>query len=216
MERDGKASSIARGKFSQPLCTALQISLVELLGSWGIRPTAVTGHSSGEIASAYAAGIISLEDAMASAYHRGICSERVATMAKNGTGKKGSMMATSLSVSQAESLLSSLKPGHYATVACHNSPSNVTISGDDEAIGESKERLDRDVIFARILIVEAAYHSRHMEAVRDEYLDSIRDLHPKQDSDANSISFYSSVTGKRAESTQLGPQYVSHHFTKPG
>ncbi|KAK2027478.1 hypothetical protein LX32DRAFT_729361 [Colletotrichum zoysiae] len=204
IERDAKTSSIARGKFSQPLCSALQISLSELLASWGIRPAAVTGHSSGEIASAYAAGIISLEDAMTSAYHRGVCSDKVAAMAGNGTGKKGSMIATSLSLSQAEDMISRLESG-YATVACHNSPSNVTIAGDADAIVELKEILDREAVFARVLIVEAAYHSRHMEAVRDDYLGSLRGLQTKEGS--SNISFYSSVTGKIAEIAQLGPQY---------
>ncbi|KAK2052272.1 ketoacyl-synt-domain-containing protein, partial [Colletotrichum caudatum] len=204
IEREAKTSSIARGKFSQPLCSALQISLLELLVSWGIQPAAVTGHSSGEIASAYAAGIISLEDAMTSAYHRGVCSDKVAAMAGNGTAKKGSMMATSLSVNQAEDMISRLESG-YATVACHNSPSNVTIAGDADAIVELKEILDREAVFARVLIVEAAYHSRHMEAVRDDYLDSLRGLRTKKGS--SNIVFYSSVTGKIAEAAQLGPQY---------
>ncbi|WQF75394.1 Putative Acyl transferase domain superfamily, Acyl transferase/acyl hydrolase/lysophospholipase [Colletotrichum destructivum] len=195
IERDGKTSSIARGKFSQPLCTALQVSLFELLGSWGIRPTAAAGHSSGEIASAYTDGIISREDAMASAYHREICSERSGHHGQERHGQKG--------VHDAHVAVS--EPRREPAVH----PSNVTISGDDEAIVEYKERLDRDAIFARILIVEAAYHSLHMEAVRDEYLHSTQDLYPKRDSDpdTNLISFYSSVTGKRAEPTQLGPQY---------
>lgn len=43
---------------SQPACTAIQIALVQLMSSWGISPSAVVGHSSGEIAAAYAAGIL--------------------------------------------------------------------------------------------------------------------------------------------------------------
>lgn len=43
---------------SQPTCTAIQIALVQVMRSWGIAPSAVVGHSSGEIAAAYAAGLV--------------------------------------------------------------------------------------------------------------------------------------------------------------
>lgn len=45
---------------SQPLCTAVQIGLVNILSSWGVAPSAVVGHSSGEIAAAYTSGLIRL------------------------------------------------------------------------------------------------------------------------------------------------------------
>ena len=58
-------------EFSQPLCTAIQIALVDTLAALGIQPDAVIGHSSGEIAGAYAAGALTAEEAILSALHRG-------------------------------------------------------------------------------------------------------------------------------------------------
>jgi myxalamid-type polyketide synthase MxaE and MxaD len=54
-------SIISRPDISQPACAALQISLVKVWESYGVKPTVVVGHSSGEIAAAYCAGILSLE-----------------------------------------------------------------------------------------------------------------------------------------------------------
>lgn len=64
-------SRVNEAEFSQPLCTALQVGLVDLLASWKVSPRAVTGHSSGEIAAAYAAGAISSESAWKISYWRG-------------------------------------------------------------------------------------------------------------------------------------------------
>ena len=59
-------------EIAQPVCTALQIALVDLLADWNVIPVAVTGHSSGEIAAAYCAGGLSHESAMKVAYYRGL------------------------------------------------------------------------------------------------------------------------------------------------
>src|SRR5690554_3284730 len=56
---------------SQTVCTALQLALYTLLKSWNIQPTCVIGHSSGEIAAAFAAGKLSMEQAIVAAYYRG-------------------------------------------------------------------------------------------------------------------------------------------------
>ncbi len=197
--RDAKSSRVSMAKFSQPLCSAVQIGLIELLASWGIRPQAVTGHSSGEIAAAYAAGIIGLEDAVSSSYYRGIFSQRVAAEGPI----KGAMIAVGLGPGAIQERLSALKQG-YATVACENSPSSVTVSGDLAAVEELKEQLDSEGVFARKLLVEAAYHSRHMALVEDDYLASISDM--KTNTGSN-VRFYSSVTGKEATGQDLGPKY---------
>ncbi|KAK6211719.1 polyketide synthase [Colletotrichum tabaci] len=199
LARDAKSSRISMARFSQPLCSAVQIALIELLASWGIRPQAVTGHSSGEIAAAYTAGLVGLEDAMSSAYHRGIFSQQVAAEGPI----KGAMMAVGLGPDGIQERLSGLKQG-YATIACENSPSSVTVSGDLAAIEELKEQLDSEGVFARKLLVEAAYHSRHMALVEEDYLDSISDMKIGPGSD---VRFYSSVTGKRASGHDLGPGY---------
>lgn len=71
LAKDSKETLVNEAHISQPACTAIQLGLTKLLESWGIRPSAVIGHSSGEIGAAFAAGAISLEDAMSAAYWRG-------------------------------------------------------------------------------------------------------------------------------------------------
>lgn len=152
LTKDPKTSEINRALYSQPLCSAIQIALIDLLASFGIKPASVTGHSSGEIASAYAVGVLGLEDAMRVAYFRGVAST---SLASKGMGK-GSMMAVGLSKENALPFLSTLTKGK-AVVACSNSPSSVTISGDETAIDELYIVLDSEKIFARKLIGEAHF-----------------------------------------------------------
>ncbi|KAL8284313.1 hypothetical protein RB600_008942 [Gaeumannomyces tritici] len=73
----------------EPICTAVQIAIIDLFASWGIQPKAVVGHSSGEIAAAYAAGFISAPEAMVAAYLRGYAVTHYAPV--------GSMLAVGLS-----------------------------------------------------------------------------------------------------------------------
>lgn len=145
------------------------MALVDLLRHWGVSPNAVIGHSSGEIAAAYAQGTLTPRDAWAVAYHRG----RLASAIKSD----GSMLATGLGVEQAQSYIS-----HYASgrvvVGCVNSPSSTTLSGDTDAIKELETAIARDGHFVRKLKVNVAYHSPHMEAIGEEYRQSIAHISP--------------------------------------
>jgi hybrid polyketide synthase/nonribosomal peptide synthetase ACE1 len=101
LERDSSSSHVMEATFSQPLCTAIQILQINLLRAAGIEFTAVVGHSFGEIAAAYAAGLISEEDAICIAYYRGLSSSL-----SHGLNKKpGAMMAVGTSSEDAEGLL---------------------------------------------------------------------------------------------------------------
>ena len=185
---------------SQPLCTAIQIALVELFASWNIRPIAVSGHSSGEIAAAYTVGALTMEDAMTAAYYRGIYSN---DMRRRGE-LDGAMMAVGMSREAVLPLLSTLARGR-ATVACENSPSSVTISGDAPAVTELEDILKQKGTFARKLPVQVAYHSHHMITISKEYLAAIS--HIKARAPHSQVEFFSSVTGRRAEPSDLGPSY---------
>ena len=138
-----------------------------MLESWGIEPATVTGHSSGEIGAAYAAGFVSLEAALAIAYFRGLAAVELARK-----GQKGAMLALGVGSEEASALLADDTEG-YATIAAINSPSSVTVSGDEPAIDKIHHMATAQGIFARKLKVEVAYHSRHMEQVADSYKASI-------------------------------------------
>lgn len=200
LSKTAEESKIVLGYLSQPLCTAIQIALVDLLASWGVTPTSVTGHSSGEIAAAYAAGALSREPALAIAYYRGLAAPAIK---KKYPKRKGSMLAVGLSKKETQDLISNLTSGKVV-VACINSPSSVTVSGDDSAINELLEILQAQKIFARKLSVEVAYHSHHMDCVGDDYLAALQRMGVQ---DFKKAEFYSSVTGKRMDFCELGPSY---------
>lgn len=126
-------TNIHKAEYSQPLCTALQIGLVALLGSWGLKPHVVVGHSSGEIAAAYAAGLISAKDAIINAYYRGLVLNQVIGK-QNGTAVKGAMCAVGLGEQEASELLESY--AGRVQLAAINSPTSCTLSGDQDSIQE--------------------------------------------------------------------------------
>ncbi|KAJ5116056.1 Nonribosomal peptide synthetase [Penicillium angulare] len=165
----GSNSKIHLAEISQPLCTAVQIALVDLLRDANVQLSAVVGHSSGEIGAAYAAGIISLQDAIRVAYYRGVHAKHAA-----GTlSQTGSMMAVGTSFTAAQELCNNAQFFGRLVVAASNAPSTVTISGDKDAIYELKAQLDQHGTFARVLKVDKAYHSHHMLPCAAPYLESL-------------------------------------------
>ena len=146
-----KLSSINNSSFSQPLCTALQLGLVEVWKEWGVTPRAVFGHSSGEVAAAFAAGLISLRDAIIIAYYRGLHMGR-GSRSTESSEPKGAMCAVGLGETECKSLL---KPfSGRAVVAAINSPTSCTLSGDEDAILEIVEMSKERGFFCRMLRVD--------------------------------------------------------------
>ena len=209
LNRDAKSTKVNTATIGQPLCTAIQIGLVKLLESWNIRPVAVTGHSSGEIAAAYAAGAISLESAMMAAYHRGAIAQKSAKL----TGIQGGMIAVGLSRNSTMEYIQRLTSGKVV-VACVNSPSNVTVSGDLAAIEELQTILDAEGVFARRLRVNTAYHSHHMLLAVDGYLEQLQDM--QTENQLSDVLYISSVTGRPLSSAKaLGPSYWVGNAVQP-
>ncbi|MCJ1403373.1 hypothetical protein MMC11_006596 [Xylographa trunciseda] len=203
-------SQISLAKFSQPLCVILQIALVNLLAHWGMKPAAVAGHSSGEIAAAYASGALSAEDCFKVAYHRGRLSHAIKNIAPQ---IKGSMMAVGLSETDVQPYLDKLSSSDTAVVACVNSPSNVTISGDTAALERLEGLLKPANVFARRLKVENAYHSPHMQLIADDYHTSIKDIQILNTKTAPVM--FSSVTGLQVASSELDASYWVRNMVSP-
>ncbi len=139
-----------QAEFSQPICTAIQIGLVNVFKRYGVRPDAVVGHSSGEIAAAYTSGALSLTAALVVAYYRGYVLKKTATGA-------GAMAAIGLGMNETANLL---QDGVVA--ACENDPSNTTISGASDKVEKILKdiRMEMPNVFCRELKVDKAYHSR--------------------------------------------------------
>ncbi|TGO73554.1 hypothetical protein BELL_0351g00040 [Botrytis elliptica] len=153
-----ETSRLNDAEISQPVCTGIQIALVNLMAKWGILPTVTVGHSSGEIAAAYAAGLISAGDAIISAFYRGYTVKRSAVC--------GTMLAVGLG---AEHVNKYIQDTSDVVIACINSSRSTTLSGSVSGIQEVKNQLDAEKIFARELDTGKAYHSPYMDAVAPEY-----------------------------------------------
>jgi amino acid adenylation domain-containing protein len=170
--RSKEESRISEAMISQPLCTAVQIALVDLLRASGIHFSAVVGHSSGEIGAAYAAGILNLSDAISIAYYRGY----VTNLAEGPVGGKGGMIAVAMSFRNATAFCSEPRFAGRVNVAASNAPSSVTLSGDLDAIKEIKVHLEGKQIQGRELKVDTAYHSHHMLRCSEQYLKYLKKL----------------------------------------
>ncbi|KAM0389205.1 hypothetical protein ACHAQC_009086 [Fusarium culmorum] len=208
LSRAQKESRLTLPEISQPICSVLQIALVDELRSWGVAPVSVVGHSSGEIAAAYCIEALSHKDAIAVAYFRGKVSAGLNHL-------NGGMMAVGCSRAEAETLIdeSDLQGGHV-TVACVNSPSNVTLSGDVAPLDQLKGILEKRGIFARRLRVEVAYHSTHMNSVFADYTASIADIEP-QSSPCHQPIMVSSVTNNQVDPALLGSYYWGRNLISP-
>lgn len=192
--RDATDTKLYDTAVSIPICAALQISLVNLLQSWGIKPAAVTSHSSGEIAAAYAAGVIDYRASMAIAHYRSVLS---ADKALRGS-LKGGMVAVGVGPNHATTYLEELQSDGKASIACINSHKSVTVAGDLSAVLEVETRAKDDGVLASRLNVDIGYHSHQMEPISHRYRDALSQV--KLFSSANnleSIIYASPVTGGR-------------------
>lgn len=209
--KDETSTDIQSPEKSQPACTALQLALVDLLRSWGIQPSAVVGHSSGEIAAAYCSGALSLEASIKVAHFRGLLSNRL----RDSKSLDGSMCAVSMSpVEVLPHLRKAIEMAGTGRleIGCINSPNNITITGDRCCIALLKQNLDDKQVFARQLAVDVPYHSPYMKAIAAEYRDYLggQEQLPSGRVEAVSerASLFSSVTGTLVTDAELcQPEY---------
>ncbi|KAL4872107.1 hypothetical protein BDV12DRAFT_183346 [Aspergillus spectabilis] len=145
---------------SQTVCTAVEVELVDLLFSWKVIPHAVIGHSSGEIAAAYAAGQITAAEAIVTANFHGLAVSR-------NTGK-GAMLAVGLGLEEVQPYIKGRE--RSVTVAAINPPGSVTLSGDTDGVEAVSQELGKQNVFNRLLWTGGnAYHSHHMLPLGEKY-----------------------------------------------
>jgi polyketide synthase 12/epothilone polyketide synthase D len=190
---DEAHSRMAVTAISQPAIFALQVALAALWRSWGVVPAAVVGHSVGEVAAAYLAGVFRLEDAVRVIYERGRCMEL--------TSARGRMLAAGISAAESEALLTRF--GDRVSLAAVNGPSSVTLSGEAEPLEEIARGLEERRVFCRFLQVHYAFHSAQMDPIQAELLDSLRHLKPR----SASLPLFSTVFGHRIEGPEMTAEY---------
>ncbi|ENH70099.1 Lovastatin nonaketide synthase [Fusarium oxysporum f. sp. cubense race 1] len=212
-----ETSRIGEAAISQPLCTATQIAIVDVLASAGVHFDAVVGHSSGEISAVYAAGLLSATDAMRIAYYRGLYAKH----ASGQSGAQGSMMAVGMGSEDATAFCDQEQFKGRISLAASNSPSSATISGDEDAILEAKEILEEQKTFVRLLKVDTAYHSHHMRACAEPYLESLKACNITVNPPSSNCIWVSSVYGNadmlddEDDLSALAGQYWIDNMVRP-
>lgn len=201
-------SSIDQPHISQPACTALQIAMVDLLQSWSITPKSVCGHSSGEIAAAYAAKILDFESCMKIAYYRGTATK---CMTEVTDEKPGRMLVLAVGQQDAQALIDT-NVGGRVRVACVNSPTSTTVSGDASEVAILQDAVTEKSIWNRMLKVDVAYHSHHMERVADKYLSLVGRVEPKV---KTTTEFHSSLRGTQIDPSSVTASYWVENLTSP-
>ncbi|GLX38468.1 hypothetical protein Sros01_45410 [Streptomyces roseochromogenus] len=177
----------------QPVLFAVMVSLAELWRSHGVHPSAVAGHSQGEIAAACVVGALSLADAA-----KVVALRSQALTALSG---RGGMLSVALPPEDLTPRMAHW--GERLSVAAVNSPTSIVVSGDRDALTELRDALHADDVRARLIAVDYASHSAHVEAVRERVLDALAGITPQ----ACDVPFYSTVTGTVVETDGLDAEY---------
>ena len=184
-------------RLAQPAIFIIQCALFELFKTWGVHPECVVGHSSGEVAAAYASGALSLAEATRLVYHRATLQQRRA-----GSGR---MLAIGLDLPGVEELLDSLdvafRPGGdrptQVEIACENAPASVVVCGREAELRPVMAELDRRNLQNQLLAGNIAFHSSAMDPIRGDAHEALAFLDDSVC--AAGVPFVSSVTGNRTE-----------------
>jgi acyl transferase domain-containing protein/acyl carrier protein len=187
----GDAEALGRVDVVQPVLWAVMVSLAAVWRSFGVEPAAVVGHSQGEIAAACVAGALSLEDGA-----RVVALRSRALLDLVGLG---AMVSVTAPVARVTDLV-----GAGLSVAAVNGPSSVVVSGGSAALAEFESALSTARMLRwRIPGVDFAAHSVQVEGIRERLLAELAPVRPR----ASVVPFYSTVTGGRMDTGELGAEY---------
>ncbi|MEU1208914.1 type I polyketide synthase [Nocardia sp. NPDC005825] len=191
--RGEQSAPLERAEVIQPLLFAMYVSLAELWQSVGITPTAVIGHSQGEIAAAHIAGAFTLDEAARVVALR--------SAALRAVDRPGAMASLTLPAERARELL--CQWNDRLEVAVVNGPSATVIAGDAEAMTEFLRHCEHSGAEGRLLPVDYASHSEHMEVLRDRIHTDLAGIVPRP----ARLSIISATTGEIVDPTTLDASY---------
>lgn len=204
LQATGEASRLDDTVVAQPLLFAIQVAITRLLKARGIEPLAVTGHSVGEVAAAWACGALDLDAAIQVIVAR--------SRAQGETRGTGRMAAVGLSVEAMQAVMAELGEALDITIAGINSPKNLTLSGSLADLERVRSHLAPKGAFFRLLDLDYAFHSRQMDSIRVPLLNSLAGL---ESSTSAGTAFVSTVTGSVLDGTQLGAEYWWRNVREP-
>ena len=185
----------------QPTLTCVQIALAEQLRAWGVLPRAVVGHSMGEVAAAYIAGALSLEDAVRVIVTR---SRLLAEIAGAGA------MAL-LDLDERETAQRIANVSDRVSIAAVNGPRSTVISGDPAIIDTLLENLDDEGVFCRRVKVDVASHSPQTEPLLPQLAEELAVLRPMRPG----VPFYSTPRPNAPTDTLMDAAYWVDNLRQP-
>ncbi|MEV6646533.1 type I polyketide synthase [Amycolatopsis sp. NPDC051371] len=197
-----RESSLEPVDVVQPMSWAVMVSLAALWQSHGVSPDAVVGHSQGEIAAAVVAGGLSLVDGARVVALR---SKAIAA----GLAGRGGMASVALGAEQLEKLLAEW--AGRITIAAFNSPSSTVVCGEPDALDELLAQCVADGVRARLIPVDYASHSAHVEAIESELRDVLAAIEPR----TGDVPFCSTVTAEPIDTATLDAGYWYRNLRQP-
>ncbi|KOX21555.1 hypothetical protein ADK67_26475 [Saccharothrix sp. NRRL B-16348] len=195
---EGSRERLRRTAHTQPAMFCLDYSLARLLGSWGVRPDAMLGHSLGEFVAACLAGVFTLRDALR------VVEARAGLMQDLPPGRM-------ISVALDEAGLADVLDGH-GTIAGVNAPNACVVAGTDEEIAEVARRLDARGIAHTAVETSHAFHSPMVDPALPGLAEVVRGIAL----DEPAVPFLSNVTGTWITDEQAtDPDYWVSHARQP-
>jgi acyl transferase domain-containing protein len=201
IHRLGDGEELDRIDLIQPALFAIAVGLAARWRSLGVHPTAVVGHSMGEVAAAHVAGALSLDDAA-----RIIC--RRSALLRKVSGR-GAMLVVGLSMDEADEAISDCRD--RVSVAVSNSPMSTVLAGDPATLNALAELLRERNVFCRHVSVDVASHSPQMDPLRDELTAELAGLAPRK----STIPILSTVTGQACDGSGFDTDYWIQNLRAP-
>ncbi len=208
---EGPEDSLKQTVNTQPCIVTMSISALEALKSQlGIKPDFVAGHSLGEYCAMYEAGVMSLETTFKA------IQKRADLMNESATGGAMSAVLNAPEGALEEALKEASSVG-YVDVANYNSPAQVVITGDNDAVAKAGEILlakgARRVV---PLPVSGAFHSKFMEKAGHEFEGFVADLELNNASIPVVTNVDATATSESADFRTKMPKqiYSSVHWTQ--
>jgi len=192
------AQQLGQTAFAQPALFAVEYSLAQLWMAWGVRPTAMIGHSLGEYVAACLAGVFGLEEALRLVTMRGRLMQQA---------DKGTMLAVALPEAQAQQLCND-----ELSLAAINGPSMCVVSGTEAAVAEAEHQLGARGVSCRRLHTSHAFHSQMMDPILNTFATEVGKLNLQ----SPRIPYLSNLSGTwitDAEATDAN--YWARHLRQP-
>jgi myxalamid-type polyketide synthase MxaE and MxaD len=185
----------------QPVIAAVQCALAKMMIHRGVKPDTVLGHSMGEVAAAYVAGVLHIDEAA-----KIICFRSQLMKTQSG---KGAMALTELSYNEAQTLCQNYP--NRVSVAVSNSPKSTVLAGDTQDILEIIALLEQKGLFVRRVNVEVASHSPQMEPLMEPLRNLIAQIAPQN----SSLGYFSPVLDRWVEGSELSAEYWVQNLRQP-